>query len=257
MTSEVPEFIVDRICRPTLSNYVVPRSMPIPFFGNFTSSSVYTIGINPSHKEFLSDSGNLFETGEKRLHDFESLNIIEGELPPKLEVDQISKIYKGCTQYFQKNPYYWFNPLENFVNSALKSSYFEGTACHLDLVQWATNPIWNKILKQDPTDARYLLDSDFPFLLNQIRWVKENNSKLRAFVLSGRTVIESLGDIFALEFRDKTKVNNKRRQYSLYVGDLDGTPVYGTSMNISDSHTSNSHREYLANWLIQSQMRVV
>lgn len=257
MTSLAPEFIVNRICRPTLSKYVVPGSTPIPFFGNFLNSHVYTIGINPSHKEFLSSSGSLLKASEKRLEDLESLNSEANEFRPILDESQAIKVFEGCMRYFRKNPYHWFNPLENAVNASLNASYFKGNACHLDLVQWATDPIWSKILKEDATDATYLLESDLPFLLNQINWLKANNPDLKAFVLSGKTVIEALQDVFALEFIGSTQAIDKDSQYSLFIGDLDGTPVYGTSMNISDSHTSNSHREYLANWLIQSQMRMV
>ena len=257
MTSHVPDFIVNRICRPTLSKYVVPGSTPIPFFGNFLNSHVYTIGINPSHKEFLTSTGSLLKASEKRLQDLESLEIRSEEWPPVLDEGHALKVYEGCMQYFRKNPYHWFNSLENAVNLPLRASYFKGNACHLDLVQWATNPIWSKILKEDTSDASYLLESDLPFLLNQISWLKKNNPNLKSFVLSGKTVIDALQNVFALEFKGTTQADDKESQYSLYIGDLEGTPVYGTSMNISDSHTSNSHREYLANWLIDRELRAV
>jgi hypothetical protein len=249
MTSLAPEFIFNRICRPTLSKYVVPGSTPIPFFGNFLNSQVYTIGINPSHKEFLTSTGSLLKASEKRLQDLESLEIEISELPPILRETHAIKVYESCMEYFENNPYHWFNSLENSVNAPFNASYYKGTACHLDLVQWATDPIWSNILKEDSADATYLLESDLPFLLNQISWLKENNSQIKAFVLSGKTVIEALQHVFSLELKGKTQVIDKDSQYSLYIGDLDGISIYGTSMNIADSHTSNSHREFLAKWL--------
>jgi hypothetical protein len=79
---------------------------------------------------------------------------------------------------------------------------------------------------------------------------------LKHFVLSGKTVVESLQDIFSLQYLEKTEVEGKDYQYSLYLGDFNGTPVYGTSMNISDSHTSDLHREYLSLWIREKEILV-
>lgn len=249
MIDQFPNFLVHRIGVPTLSKYVVKGSTPIPFFGNFLSSRVYTIGINPSHKEFLATNGKLLDAHEKRLSDFQTLRInpIEGISP--IEMSHSQEVLDSCLSYFRKNPYQWFNYLEKVVNSALRSSYFNDTACHLDLVQWATDPVWSNILKQDAIDARYLLESDLPFLIEQINWLQKNNKNLRCFFLSGRTVVERLKDVFQLQFAGKTQAPEKDIQYSLYKGQIDGIAAYGTSMNVSDSHTSDTHREWLAEWL--------
>jgi hypothetical protein len=43
-----------------------------------------------------------------------------------------------------RNPYRrWFDPLDQALRAAFGVSYYAGTACHLDLVQWATTPVWN------------------------------------------------------------------------------------------------------------------
>ena len=108
----------------------------------------------------------------------------------------------------------------------------------------------------DPTDARYLLDNDLPFLYQQINWIKNYNPNLKRFVLSGKTVIDSLKDSFSLSLEGKTAVEGKNHQDSLYTGDFKGTPVYGTSMNISDSHTSDPHRDYLSLWIKEKEILV-
>jgi hypothetical protein len=250
MNNVIPDFIADRICKPTLSKYVVRGSTPVPFFGNFFGASTYTIGINPSLKEFYSNSGELLKMGEKRLEDFQSLGIDQSlEFPYPISNTHTDSIFAACINYFQKKPYQWFNAIEDAVNKVCGSSYFKDSACHLDLVQWATDPIWSVILKEDPTDAQYLLESDLPFLCQQFHWIKKYNPRIERFVLSGKTVIDSLTEIFSITYVGKTQAAGKKHQYSLYVGDFYGTPVYGTSMNISDSHTSSAHRGYLSYWL--------
>ena len=257
MNNVIPDFIADRICKPTLSKYVVRGSTPVPFFGNFFSASTYTIGINPSLKEFYSNSGELLKMGDKRLEDFQSLGIDQSlEFPYPISNTHIDSIFAACINYFQKKPYHWFEAIEHTVNRVCDSSYFDNSACHLDLVQWATDPIWSAILEFDPTDARYLLDNDLPFLYQQINWIKNHNPNLKRFVLSGKTVINSLKDSFSLSLEGKTAVEGKNHQYSLYTGDFKGIPVYGTSMNISDSHTSDLHREYLRLWIKEKEILV-
>lgn len=256
MIDQIPDFIFDRICKPTLSKYVVKGSTPVPFFGNFLNASTYTIGINPSLKEFLSSSGKLLEDEEKRLEDFNSLGIVESEFSYPISDTFANSIILACLNYFKGNPYHWFNAIEETVNVVCNSSYFEDSACHLDLVQWATDPIWSTILEEDASDARYLLENDLPFLHQQIRWIKVNNRNLKRFVLSGKTVIDCLTDVFNLALEGKTEVQGKNHQYSLYVGDFEGTPVYGTSMNIPDSHTSTLHRKYLSAWIGEKEMLV-
>jgi hypothetical protein len=40
----------------------------------------------------------------------------------------------------------WFDQMEEFVLTNTGYSYFDGTACHLDLIQWATDPVWSSEL---------------------------------------------------------------------------------------------------------------
>lgn len=249
MFDQFPDFIINRIGAPSASKHVIPGSTPVPFFGNFLDASIYTIGINPSHNEFLSSSGKLLSMKEKRLSDYETLKInhIEGLNP--ISVSHSEEILNSCLNYFYRKPYKWFKVLDEVVNKPLEASYFKGTACHLDLVQWATSPVWGQIVKQDATGARDLLESDLLFVNQQIHWLRRKNRSLRSFFLSGRTVVESLSDILNLEFVGKTQVDGKETQYSLYRGQYDGVPVFGTSMNVPDVHTSDSHRKFLSGWL--------
>ena len=47
----------------------------------------------------------------------------------------------------------------------------------------------------------------------------------------------------------KTKVTEKEKQYELFTGEFQGIRVFGSTMNVPDSRTSNSHRLYLNQWL--------
>lgn len=256
MDSQIPSIILHQINHATLSKYVVPGSTPVPFFGNFVGASTYTIGINPSVREFYSEKGELLKHDQKRLEDYESLRLSRDEVIHSFSDKEVEKIYHACLKYFGPNYYHWFDRLESVVNLAFHSSYFDGSACHLDLIQWATDPIWGAILKADPINARYLLKNELPFLHQQIEWITKSNPNLERFVLSGKTVIESLKDIFSVKFVGRTDVKGKSKQYSYYVGHLGDTPVYGTSMNIPDSHTSNAHRESFKSWLIERGWKV-
>ncbi len=54
----------------------------------------------------------------------------------------LARVFEGCNWYFERRPYRrWFDVLERVLNG-IGVSYYRGTACHLTLVQWATNPTW-------------------------------------------------------------------------------------------------------------------
>jgi hypothetical protein len=57
------------------------------------------------------------------------------------------------------------------------ASYYDGSACHLDLVQWATDPVWSGL---DPAEAEALLKADIPFLRQQLA-----QEEIRLVLLNG------------------------------------------------------------------------
>jgi hypothetical protein len=59
---------------------------------------------------------------------------------------QVASVVADCATYFQRRPYRrWFDPLDRLLRTGAGVSYYDGSACHLDLVQWATDPIWGRI----------------------------------------------------------------------------------------------------------------
>jgi hypothetical protein len=249
MMNTEPEIVLWRINRPHKSWCVVPRTTPVPFFGNIEVARCITIGINPSFNEFLSYNEELLVGKNKRLEDFETLSINEDDYYEHVGLENAVKIYASCISYFKRNPYSWFQKIEDTVNAAFDCSYYNDSAAHLDLVQWATKPVWSELEKKDPAVANHLIDNDKSHLIQHLHWLKQNNSNLSYIFLSGGTVVRNLSKEMNLRNFGKTKAIGKFRQNDLYVGDFEGIQVFGSTMNVSDSYTSNAHRTYLKKWL--------
>lgn len=241
----IPDYVSKRITTPASLKHIVEKSTPVVCFGDITKAKVITIGINPSSSEFTkieNQERKLLTHSERRLSDLDFLGAPSTE---SLSVDQIEKVWHDCLNYFD-GPYYekWFSKMEKTVLTPLQASYVGRTAAHLDLIQWATDPLWKKMLEIDPVAAQEHLASDFPFLEMQI-----DDSIASVFFLSGSPVIDALKDKFQLQELGKTQVEGKKSQYKLYSGAWKNSLVLGSTMNIPDSHTSNAHREFLSNWI--------
>lgn len=244
----VPEFVKDRIKQPANKRFIVPDSTPVVCFGDITRAKVITIGINPSSSEFTKlNKGQsvLLTDSERRLHDLKSLGAASTE---SLTDSQVELVWQACLNYFD-GPYYekWFKPMQQTVLDAFGASYKDRTAAHLDLIQWATNPLWQPMLNEYPEAAKTHLDSDLPFLEAQLETLD-----LEYIFLSGTPVVDTLKEKFQLENIGKTEAPNKKSQNSLYKGKWREALVLGTSMNVPDSHTSQAHRDYLKKWISEN-----
>lgn len=119
---------------------VVPGSTPVVAFGDPDRARVATLGLNPSRREFLDRHGRLLDGSERRLATLASLRAVRLE---DLGDKQVAEVITDCAGYFRRHPYRrWFDPLDRLLQSAAAASYYDSTACHFDLVQWATNPVW-------------------------------------------------------------------------------------------------------------------
>jgi hypothetical protein len=172
----IPRYIEERIRRRHPRGLcVVPGSTPVLAFGNCLTARVATLGLNPSRLEFLHRNGALREGPDRRLATHSSLGVSDLSRAP---YEIIAQVFKDCANYFQAHPYcQWFRPLEEIL-AACGASYSTGSACHLDLVQWATDPTWGKIKN---TAVRERLIADAPFLSNQL-----NNKNFRLLLVNGR-----------------------------------------------------------------------
>jgi hypothetical protein len=204
--------------RPIPAIEVLRGTTPVISFGNSLQARVATLGINPSSREFVAKSGDLMAGPNRRLATLDSLGVAGVE---SLKVRQIQTVIEECASYFQRRPYRrWFDPLNQVLQDGLSASYYEGTACHLDLVQWATDPFWGEL----PRKAKKLLLED------QLRF-----SKIRLVILNGRQVIDQVHNVGLAKLDVRGRLPFARGVYSLYSGSGAGVEFLGWSANLQNS----------------------
>lgn len=173
--------ILERIRRPSPGGHVMEGSLPVIAFGDPDIARVATISLNPSPREFKDKRGWLLGD-TRRLH---SLISLERHAPQDLTDDEVRAVVEACRGYFQGNWFKaWFGWLERLLVAARIGSYLDGTACHLDLVQWATEPAMAGL----PSDewAR-LVEEDLPFL----RW-QLDTSNVDIVLLNSASVVSGV-----------------------------------------------------------------
>ena len=248
-SEEIKKRVLERVMAPYPRNcHVVPYSTPVVSFGNPETSTVATLGINPSSGEFFDRKKNLLTLDQKRLVDLEVLGL-QSEIE-RLTFEQADEVIKGCFQYFEQNPYMrWFSRLEEYVLSPANASYFSRVgdslqkACHLDLIQWATNPLWGDI--SDKKIRETLLEKDFDFLRFQL-----TNYKFKKLFLNGREVIDQFKSLGLTDLTEvgKTSYQSGNGKSSLYRGKYGDTEVWGWGLNVQ-SKVTLSNLEDLSNWI--------
>lgn len=223
----IPAYLERRIRRRIpVDHQIVHGSTPVVAFGKFRTARVATLGLNPSRNEFLDGEDNQLTGANRRLATYTSLGTADLSDAP---TSVIAQVLKDCESYFQVRPYrQWFNQLERIL-AQCNVSYYDGTACHLDLVQWATDPIWSGLSKETKLG---LLKSDVPFLLEQL--AKEN---VQLLLLNGSGVI---GEFQAHTHANLSEVNSivglGRYKTRLFVGSIfECIKVIGWSTNIQSS----------------------
>src|SRR6266545_3849048 len=179
----LPEYLLAMARRlPPGGAPVVAGSTPVVAFGDPSRAEVATLGINPSANEFLQD-GRLLTGNQRRLATLESLS---AQRLDQLTEAQVATIVADCATYFERRPYRrWFDPLDELLRAGADASYYDGSACHLDLVQWATQPIWGKIA--DQVIRQTLLDDGVSHLRAQLA-----HENVRLVLVNGRWVLNQV-----------------------------------------------------------------
>jgi hypothetical protein len=238
-------YIENRIKQNPYNSKILQMSTPVICFGNIFNSHVATLGLNPSNKEFVDDN-NVFLSGMKlRFQDCFSLS--QNDLT-RLNLNQTELVLRYCLEYFNNpNPYGgWFDYLERHVLSKLDISYYNGTCCHLDLVQWATTEKWGKVLWDDRS---ILLDRDFPFFLqqldyNNIELLLINGSGVWGILNKKGNIKDEMEEIINLE--DETC---KLKKFLLNTGKKK-IQCMAWSKNLQSSFgLTNSMRAEIGNWI--------
>jgi hypothetical protein len=239
----LPEYLLAMARRlPPGAAPVVPGSTPVVAFGDPALAEVATLGINPSANEFLQD-GRLLTGKQRRLATLESLG---AQRLDQLTEAQVATIVADCATYFQRQPYRrWFDPLDELLHVGADASYYDGSGCHLDLVQWATRPMWGEIA--DPGVRRALLDDGVPHLRNQLAW--EN---VRLVLLNGRQVIDQVVAVGLADLDEVGHLPLARGTCRLYAGTGGGVRWVAWSTNLQSSWgVSKAFKQDLGAWLAQ------
>jgi len=169
---------------------VIPWSCPVPSFGDLSRSKIATLGLNPSNREFVDESGNELDGPSRRFHTLKSLGLANWT---DAEDQHLNLIMDSCRAYFSRNPYDgWFKRLDHIISGTNVSYYGESAeACHLDLIPYATACKWTE-LTRDQRSALLTFAGDTLAIL-----LKESPVKL--LVLNGNSVVEQFQEIANIE----------------------------------------------------------
>lgn len=223
---------------------VLPGSTPVLLRGRQPDARVATVGINPSIREFLSRGGEELTGGLRR---FETLSSLGIDSMTDATESMLECVRHRCLEYFQINPYMeWFSPMEDLVRVLTGASYFDGSACHLDLAQWATRPLWSQLSR----DARVqLMAAGRPLVAEQL-----TNAALDIIYLNGRTVCDAVGGFIPLTTRT-ARFRGEGPQRSFFRGVHNQASVVGCSSNLQEERLRTADREDFMAWVIDECQR--
>jgi hypothetical protein len=122
--------------------------------------------------------------------------------------------------------------------------HYDGTACHLDLVQWATDPTWGGLDSRVRAD---LLAADSPFLIQQL-----HTKSLELLLVNGMGVIGQLESVLQCSFDEQAGIAiNGIRKARVFSGEVcGGVFVIGWSTNLQSSFgVSSEFRSLLAEYV--------
>ena len=235
----IHEFEIERASRPIPKGLgVVPQSTPVVCFGEFNTAEVASLGINPSHGEFLGGSGQLLSPEKTRLLSRADVGVADHTA---LSPAQAEDVVAASRRYFRTNPYLkWFSPMERWILEPLGASYFDGSACHLDLSQWATQPVWKNLAESQRAE---LLRQDAPFLEQQIE-----EGRFRLIVLNGKSAISQMMTAGIVELERTNSVKTPSANFEIWEGNRGVTRFIGWNRYLQSAIPDTS-RQKLAQFL--------
>lgn len=235
----IHNFEIERASRPIPTGLgVVPQSTPVVCFGEFNTAEVASLGINPSHGEFLGRAGRLLSPEKTRLLSRADVGVADHTA---LSPTQAEDVVAASRRYFRTNPYLkWFSPMERWVLEPLGVSYFDGSACHLDLSQWATQPVWKNLAESQRAE---LLRQDAPFLEQQIE-----EGRFRLIVLNGKSAISQMMTAGIVELERTNSVKTPSANFEIWEGNRGVTRFIGWNRYLQSAIPDTS-RQKLAQFL--------
>ena len=227
---------------------VLHNACPVPFFGDAATARIATVGLNPSHGEFEDGPGQL--RAASRLPSRAALGVDDWA---EASEGVFSRIAQACSHYFKGNPYWkWFNTLERMLERTGRGTFSDGGACHLDLVPWATRPIWGHLNEHE---RRLLLRQGRPVLHELLA-----SLRVEALLLNGTTVVDSFqhdaGDRLQYEYVDNWQIGRGTgRRWWGCVDQIGGyrlprpVTVLGWSGNLQSSFIRIAVRQSIVDWV--------
>ena len=231
-----PDWVLERAAAEVPDGLaVVAGSTPVVSFGAPVGPEVATLGINPSSVEFLDRYGMLLTGDLRRLATDDSLDAAGPDPMARAQA-----VVDDCAGYFGRRPYRrWFDPLDR-VLGAMGCSYYDSTASHLDLVQWATAPVWKAL----PTEThRRLLTTDMAFLRRQLV-----QGGWRTVLVNGRTVMRQVEATDLVHWTTVGELPGPPRT-QLVTASYDGVRFLGWSANIQSQHGALALVPALTRWV--------
>lgn len=172
------------------STGVIPWSSPVPSFGDLQKATLATLGLNPSNREFMDQSGNELVGDQRRFHTLRSLMLQRWRQVRPRHIDLIAG---SCRSYFVNNPYdAWFKHLDGIISGS-GFSYYGGQrkACHLDLIPYATSDKWMALSSSQKLELLKLAGNSLGRLLR--------SASIQVLILNGASVIRGFEKISGAE----------------------------------------------------------
>lgn len=165
---------------------VIKWGCPVLSFGDLSQSRVATLGLNPSNREFVDESGNELRGTFRR---FPTLKSMKLKSWADADATHLRQIMESCSRYFLGNPYdRWFRKLDEIV-AGTESSFYNSSkhACHLDLIPYATSEKWTNLLPKQRTTLLSAAGDTLGLLLR--------DSSVEILILNGKSVVNHFQEI--------------------------------------------------------------
>ncbi len=175
---------------PLAGESIIPWSCPVFCFGDPSTSTVATLGLNPSNREFVDDFGNELDGLSRRFHTLNSLGLSQWD---EANAQHLQLIIESYYAYFLRNPYdAWFRKLD-YIISGTNASYYEfpNTACHLDLIPYATTQKWTALSHYERSALLHHVSNTLGLLLR--------DCPIQLLILNGNSVVENFQEISGLQ----------------------------------------------------------
>lgn len=234
----------------------IPWASPVVSFGNPTLSKVATLGLNPSNLEFENSIGEQLLRPYNR---FESLSSLSAKSWNEVAHQGVQRIWDACADYFFRNPYdRWFKRLDRVLVETGASYYSRigESACHLDLVPFATARKWSALSREQRAK---LIELGVPSLARTL-----SASDIRVLVLNGATVVKEFGQLLPTGCLRSQEVPSwslqggrvKGISFKGHISEVGGIPlrhevlVLGFNHNIQSSFGVTTQAvESIASWI--------